>query len=468
MASANRPHIILIMTDQQRWDSTGASGAHWMKTPNIDRIASEGINFRSCFCAAPSCVPSRASFFSQQYPHEMDVYSNGDSWTPTWVETLRDAGYHTVNIGKMHTVPLEQPGGFDQRYIVENKDRPLNFSKPHGVFLDEWDKYLNNSGVTKPSRQSYRECHPLYQTALGAYDWELEDKYHSDIFVGSMAEWFLDQRKADSPLFLQIGFPGPHPPFDPPGRFAEEYEGEALPIPAISEREYALQPPAHRRYRREMIEGNHDAVRWHEIPNPDQLKRLRRYYAGNVTLINEQIGRIMKALERSGYLDDSIILFTSDHGDCLGDHGHIQKWTMYDQVIKVPAYLWGPRYLPRRGPVDAMIQQMDIVPLLFDLAGVQLDVPAKCISAADTIAGGSGREHVFAEHGPCNMLPDIEGMTMVRSREWKLVEYRNEQVGELYDLRQDPGELVNCWDDVRHRGIRDELLEALWKWRTGC
>ena len=117
-----------------------------------------------------------------------------------------------VNVGKMHTVPLDLPSGFDQRYIVENKSRQPNFKSPHGVLLDEWDKYLNNSGVRKPGKEQYRRDLRLYETALGAYDWELDEHFHSDVFVGTMAEWFLDQRQTETPLFLQIGFAGPHPP----------------------------------------------------------------------------------------------------------------------------------------------------------------------------------------------------------------------------------------------------------------
>lgn len=464
--AAAKPNIIIIMTDQQRRDSIGAAGSPWMKTPNIDRLAAEAVDFAECYCAAPSCVPSRASFFSCRYPHEIDVYHNGDRWSPTWVEQLRDAGYHTVNIGKMHTVPIDLKGGFDQRYIVENKDRPHNFAKPHGVMLDEWDKFLNNSGVPKPGRETYRSEHPLYETALGAYDWELDERYHSDVFVGTMAEWFLDKREADTPLFHQIGFPGPHPPFDPPAKWADMYDDAEIPVPHLTDEEYALQPPAHRRYREEMIEGNHDAVRWMGMPSAEQLQRLRQYYAGNVSLIDNQVGRILDALERNGYLDNCVILFTSDHGDCLGDHGHIQKWTMYDEIVKVPAFLWCPGTLPGGVRLDSMIQQMDLVPLLFELAGLEFDTPPLCQSAGEMLSGsGRAREFVFAEHGPCNMLPDIERMTMIRSREWKLVEYRNENYGELYDLTADPGELVNLWDDGRHRQTKNDLLRELRNWQ---
>ena len=264
--TAGPPNIILIMTDQQRYDTIAALGYPHMHTPHLDRLAREGVAFEQCYCAAPSCAPSRASFFNAAYPHTLRVYHNACQWQPSWVARFQAAGYHTVNVGKMHTVPMDAPGGFDQRFVVENKDRPLRLENAHGGFYDEWDKFLNNSGVRKPSRHTYKREYPGYETALGAYEWPLAEQYHPDVFVGTQAEWFIDQHVADSPLFLQIGFPGPHPPYDPPQRLVDRYADVDVPVPQVSDEEIAGQPPPYAAYRREMIGGNHDAVRWREHP----------------------------------------------------------------------------------------------------------------------------------------------------------------------------------------------------------
>src|SRR5690606_35102508 len=138
---------------------------------------------------APSCAPSRASLFTGMYPHNSGVFSNGEPWSPTWVQWLADRGYHCVNIGKMHTMPYETPGGFHHRFVVENKDRPPRVLKdPETAYYDEWDKYLFNRGVEKPTRITYRS-HPEYEDALGAYEWPLDDDLHPDVFVGNMALW---------------------------------------------------------------------------------------------------------------------------------------------------------------------------------------------------------------------------------------------------------------------------------------
>src|SRR5512147_737850 len=130
------------MTDQQRYDTVAGLGFPHMITPNLDTLARDGMSFTNAFVTAPSCVPSRASFFNMRYPLSMGVSRNASPWRHSWVESLQQAGYHTVNVGKMHTVPLDAPCGFDQRFIVENKDRPPRPDAPHGTFADEWDKAL--------------------------------------------------------------------------------------------------------------------------------------------------------------------------------------------------------------------------------------------------------------------------------------------------------------------------------------
>ena len=459
------PNIILIITDQQRYDTIGALNAPHVQTPHLDRLVEGGVSFEQCYCTAPSCVPSRASFFNCAYPHTLKVFHNGCPWERSWVEDLQSAGYHTVNVGKMHTVPMDAPCGFDQRFVVENKDRPLKLDRPHGNFYDEWDKFLNSSGVRKPSRHTYRAEHPEYETALGAYAWPLEEEFHPDVFVGTMAEWFVNQRESRSPFFLQVGFPGPHPPYDPPARLLDRYNDIDIPVPHVTEDELAKQPPPHATYRREMVGGNHDAVRWHERPTEEQLLRLRRHYAANVTLIDEQIGRITEALKRKGYLDNAIVMFTSDHGDCVGDHGHIQKWTMYDCITRVPAIVWAPGHLPTGHRTDALVQQMDLAPMLFELAG--LEPPTGAAQSALPVARGEseGRDVVFAEHTADNILKEVEFVTMARTRDWKLVHYLDQPWGELYDLQNDPSEVQNLWGDSSHKSKRQELLSMIRDWR---
>ena len=197
-----------------------------------------------------------------------------------------------------------------------------------------------------------------------------------------------------------------------------------------------------------------------------QLQRLRAYYAANVSMIDRQVGGIMKALEEQGYLENSIVIFTSDHGDCLGDHGHIQKWTMYDIITRVPAIFWAPGRFPAGRRLDAQCQWMDIGPTILELAGVTpaADMQAESLLPALQGQAWRGRELVFAEHPPDG---NYEGpyMTMVRSDQHKLVHFAGEAYGQLFDLEADPGEVHNLWDDPALAEIKQQLLDAMLNWR---
>ena len=466
----SRPNIIFIITDQQRFDTIRALGFPHVDTPNLDRLTREGVALTNCFITAPSCAPSRASLFTGYYPHTTGILKNEDSWTRSWVEQLRDTGYRCVNVGKMHTAPYETPLGFHERYVVENKDRYLGGL---GVryYFDEWDKALAARGLVKQQREFYREK-PDYNERLGAFEWEMPEDTQSDMFVGDMAKWWIDSFPQTEPLFLQIGFPGPHPPYDPVPRCAEPYLERDLPLKDVTRADLDGQPPPFKEMREHNCEVDHDSV-IHEIDAPhDRRHRQRAYYLANVTMIDEKIGEILTSLDDKGYLDNAVVIFTSDHGDCLGDHGHSQKWTMYDTITRVPAIVWAPGRLEAGRQVDDQVQLMDLGATVLDLAGI---TPSETMEAETLLPllrgddGAGGREFVFAEHPRDGILP-TEYMTMVRSREWKLVHFLGESFGQLFDLANDPDEDTDLWDDPGCADRKQELTGALRDWliRSNC
>ena len=457
-----QPNIVFIITDQQRFDTIRALGFDHMDTPNLDRLVNEGTTFTNCHVSAPSCAPSRASLFTGHYPHTTGVLKNADTWQHSWIENLQDSGYHTVNIGKMHSWPMTTPIGFNERYVVENKDRYLEAR----YFFDEWDKALAARGLVKQQREYYRQL-PDYRERLGAFEWKLPPDMHSDMFVGNTAKWWIDSYPATEPLFLQIGFPGPHPPYDPVRSYLEPYLEKDLPMMAVEDEELLAQPPPLQELRRHNVEVDHDSVVHSLNPTPAQRKRQRAHYCANVTMIDEQIGEIIDALDRNDYLDNTVIIFTSDHGDCLTDHGHSQKWTMYDTITRMPMIVWAPgRFAPGRR-IDGLCQQMDIGPAILELAGLEPDQTMEARSLLPALKGEtwSPRELVYAEHARDGILQGCEYMTMVRSENWKLVHFLGESYGQLFDLQNDPDEVHDRWDDPAHRPTRQHLLDELREWR---
>ncbi len=463
-----QPNIILILTDQQRFDTIRALGFDYMETPHLDRLVSEGVSFDNCFITAPSCAPSRASLFTGLYPHTTGILKNADTWRHSWVETLAEVGYRCINVGKMHTWPMTTPLGFHERYVVENKDRYLEAR----YFFDEWDKALHARGLVKQQREFYRKL-PDYAERLGAFEWELPEDMHPDMFVGDLATWWIEEKpKTEQPLFLEIGFPGPHPPYDPTPAYAERYLDKELPLPNVTDDEIAGQPPPFRAMRQHNVEVDHDSVVHQLTPTREQLQRQRAYYLANVTMIDDKVGQILQALEEKGYLDNAVVIFASDHGDALGDHGHSQKWTMYDIITRVPLLVWTPpgsqTQVEGGRRLDGLCSLMDVGPTILDWAGVdtsKMVMEAESLLPALQAENWAGREIVFAEHGRDGILQETEFMTMVRTSRWKLVHFLDESFGQLFDLANDPGETQNLWDDPEHVDQKRELLDALREWR---
>jgi len=459
--ATEQPNIILVMTDQQRFDTISALGFPYMETPNLDRLVTEGVTLSQCYISAPSCAPARASLFTGYYPHTTGILKNADRWTRSWVERLSQVGYHCVNVGKMHTFPFETPLGFHQRYVVENKDRYLEGR----YYFDEWDKALQARGLIKQQRELYRQRSD-YNERLGAFEWELSEEMHPDMFVGNLAQWWINSYPVTKPLFLQIGFPGPHPPYDPTWAYAEPYMNRDLPRLEVTEDELASQPSPFLEMRQHNCDVDHDSVVHQLNPTREQRHRQRAYYLANVTMIDDKIGQILNSLDQQGYLDNSVVIFTSDHGDCLGDHGHSQKWTMYDIITRAPTIVWSPGRFQAGVTIDDLCQQMDLGPAILELAGAEVPETMEAESILPVLRGEewSSRDYVFAEHSRDGILQGTKFMSMVRSLDWKLVHFLDQPDGQLFDLTTDPDEINNLWHQAEFADKKQELLAVLREW----
>lgn len=451
------------MTDQQRFDTINALGFEYMNTPNLDRLVKEGVTFSNCHITAASCVPSRASLFNGYYPHTTGIVANDTNWKHSWVEKLQEAGYKTLNFGKMHTIPFDAPAGFDERFIVENKDRYLQ----KRWYVDEWDKALAARGLIKQQREFYRKRDD-YNTALGAFDWELPEDLHSDMFVGNFAKWWLDTRPQAEPLFMQIGFPGPHPPYDPTTKYSDQYIHRTdLPKVISTPEDLEKQPSYLKHKRKHDAEVDHDSVVWNPDRTDEDLHRMRAYYYANVTMIDECVGNILDSLEANGYLDNTIVIFTSDHGDCMGDHGLIQKWSMFDVVTRVPTIVWAPNRFKGGRVEDGLCQLFDLAPTILELAGVDVPEDFEAESLMPVLNGDdwTPRDYVYCEQAGDVAMTGADFITMIRGTRWKLVHIQGTDEGQMYDLESDPEEVVNLWDDVDYADVKSDLLIKMLNWQ---
>lgn len=283
-----------------------------------------------------------------------------------------------------------------------------------------------------------------------------------------MARWWVDTCPKAEPLFLEVGFPGPHPPYDPPARYSEPYLArDDLPLPATSSAELDGLPAALKEKRHHDVAVDHDSVAWSLDPTLEQMRRVWAHYLGNVTLIDEKVGELLGSLKERGYLDDAVVIFTSDHGECLGDHGLSQKWSMYDVVTRVPTIAWSTaNRFPGGRRVDGLCQWFDLGPTILELAGIVPPATFEVRSLLPALEGKpwASRTNVFCEQGGDVALSGTEFITGVRDERWKLVHFKGSEDGQLFDLRADPDEVDNLWHDPAHLDTRRRLLDAIRDW----
>ena len=458
----SRPNIILIITDQQRYDTINALGYKHCITPNLDNLIENGTTFQQCHVTAASCAPARASLFTGYYPHTTGILKNADDWTRSWVEILSEGGYHCTNIGKMHTWPFTTPCGFNERYVVENKDRFLEGAE----FTDEWESFMHEEGIDKQRRELYRQ-RENYDTALGAFTWDQPEQSHSDFFTGNKAVHWLSEYNRSEPFFLEIGFPGPHPPYDPTPTCLKMYDNVDVPLQSVTEEELYNQPQALKALRKHNSEVDHDSIVHQLNPTEEARLRQRKHYLANVTMIDHAVGQITECLKDNDLSENTIIIFTSDHGDCLTDHGHSQKWTMFEKITRVPLIFSGVGIQKNR-KIEELVQWMDVGPTILDLA--QCDSPSdmEALSMLPAVMGDSwkGRDYVFCEQVGDMVLTDAKFMSMIRSKTWKLIHFLDSTEGQMYDLVNDPTEQKNLWNSSDYEMQKQSLLIELLNWRV--
>lgn len=468
-APPGAPNIVFIITDQQRSDTVAALGCPWMITPNLDRLVREGVAFTRAYCAAPSCVASRHALMTGYYAPTTGVFGF-DSWSGRndWLQEFGKAGYHMASLGKVHYQPVRDlPAYWDERVVVENKSEGEMPSIHGGKTLDDWGLAIAKKNIPKPVRRD--EKYPDFDKRLGAFAWEYDESDQADIWAGDRAVQWIDNYHGTAPFFLWVGFPGPHEPYDPPKRFLDMYEGRQMPPASGSYADLtdpAKQVPWETKAYADFIEnGSGDHKLALSKATPETIAETRRHYAANVTAIDEKVGDILDALERRGLLDNTIVVFTSDHGDTLFDHGVPYKWTPYEGSVHVPLIVRYPKAFARGLRTDRMTSLLDVVPPLFEQASLPVPPNRQWRSASAALANVPEKDpprYAYCVHGGDQFNPST--WIMVASDKWKYVHYINSESRQLYDLENDPGELRNLAFDPDHAPLRAAMESEALRW----
>ena len=446
------PNILLLMTDQQRWDAMGCSG-DWVQTPNLDRIASEGTRFTNCVTTSPVCIPTRLSLATGLYPHNTGVWDNMNHQmspeTPTWMQAVREAGYRTSLFGKTHLHPhngdLRDREGLMNAYGLDDVNE-IGGPRASAKVLSHMTAGWEAKGLWDAYRADYRERfgtkpHLVRPSTLGFEN-------YADVYVGQQAKRYLQNYDQEEPWCCWVSFGGPHEPWDTPEPYASMYDPEEMPA--------AIPPPASG----ERPRGHLDRLMARVNPRFEagEIGRLRANYAGNVTLIDAQIGEILDAIAARGELENTIIVHTSDHGEMNGDYGLIYKSNFLNGAVRIPLLVRTPDDSHAGTTCESPVEWIDIGPTLVELAGGELGHRQFGKSLCQVLTDPEAIHRDFA-------ISEIQGEIMLLNREWKAALNADGEIYLLFDVQNDPSEMENLAGksevaDVE-TGLRLQILERL-------
>lgn len=445
-----QPNIILIMTDQQRWDTIQGWGNEHMLTPNMDRLAAEGVSFRQTYCPGATCIASRAAMFTGMYAHNTGVYSFMD-WSKheTWIHDLSYHGYYCVNIGKMHFSPTHFRGAFHERIIVEN---PTSTEHWNGGPDDDWGNFLRINGFERPNHR--QESDPDWIKKFQGVPWHLPENMHSDVFIGNSAVAWVNSYRGNKPFFLQVGFTGPHEPWDPLPRHFEHYQNQAVPPAVTIPNDLENKPPQHQALKKYFAQANGEARIDLSGACEADIGQMRRHYYAKITTVDEQLGRVLDALEEKGFTENSLIVFCSDHGEMLGDHTLAYKWLMYDPIVHVPMIIKSSSQKGENREIHDLASLIDIGPTILDAAGIQPPAYLEGQSLMPYLIDEKTKNRQF-------VVCEDNYLVMLRSKTHKLVYYIGQDEHEFYDLESDPNEFNNLWQNEEKLWLRNKYLNML-------
>lgn len=517
--AAKRPNFIVIMTDQHRADYLGCAGHPVLKTPAIDSLAKRGTRFTRFYVASPVCMPNRGTYMTGRMPSVSGARGNGVSLSlqaNTFVDLLRTKGWRTALVGKSHLMNMQDNGALWKPKAPEGLEPPgAGFEEalkpwvPQTDYEQEidgrWEKnpdwklklpfygfervhlctghgdrvsgqyvhWLAEKGVDRAKMVGRNNALPSDVTVPQAWRTRMPEEFYPTSYIRDHAvqvldEWAGDKARGDDPFFMMVSFPDPHHPFTPPGKYWDMYKPEQAVLPKSFHAPRSNGDGAVQRAQRTADSPNFD--REHAMAmlpvNEREAKEAIALTYGMIAMIDDSIGVILKKLDDLGLREDTVILFTADHGDFLGDHGLMLKGPLHlESIIKVP-FIWADPAGRQGVTCDALAGTIDIPTSVLARAGLAGFHGMQGRSILGEVADG-------ADHGPGVQIVeeesqrtvlDLPGPVRVRSMvtdEWRITVYADAQLAELYNLKRDPDQLENLWDNPAAQVIKTELLAQM-------
>jgi len=441
------PNVLLIISDDLSAEALSCYGNRQCQTPHIDRLASRGVRFTAAYCQFPVCGPSRAALMSGLYPQAIGVLGNGASRKftanlgdrPSMSQWFKQNGYYAARVSKIYHMRV--PG--DITAGVDGPDHAASWTERFNCQGPEWmteggHEHLTNEKLNRDPDKHYGLG---FGTAFYVVRGESDGAEQADVKAADKAIELLKQHR-DGPFFLAVGMVRPHVPLVAPAPYFDPYAAEEMTLP-------------------KRIDGD-----WNDIPRPgisknskaiglagelDKQRRVLAAYYASVAFMDAQVGRILDALDALKLRDDTIVVFTSDHGYHLGEHDFWQKQSLHEESTRIPLIIAPPG--GKAATSDGLAQQIDIYPTLAELAGFEIPPHVQGRSLAPILQNSENRVHeeVFCTKGKDHLL---------RTERWAYLFYRN-GAAELYDMQEDPRQFTNLIDDPEHAATARELRERL-------
>ena len=445
--SERRPNILWYCTDQQRFDTIGALGNPHVQTPAIDRLVEGGTAFTRVYCQSPICTPSRASFMTGMYPSRVHNTRNGnesfDGHPPLISKLLADAGYDCGLVGKFH---LQSSG----KRTEPRLDDGFSFWRFSHAPRDDWEEGHDYADWVREGGGDLE--------AMRTSEERVPTEFHQSTWATECSLEFLrEEGRGERPWMLTVNPYDPHPPFIPPKAYAERFDPEAMPGPHFRESDLA---------RGEKLGG----VDFQTVPKrPEELdaKRQQALYYAMIAQLDDQFARILEYLDESGQRENTVIIFTSDHGESMGDHGLMFKGCrFYEGLVRVPLIFSWPGRFAANLRSDALVELLDMSATILDVGGVALPEYFQGRSLLPIMRGevdpGHLRDSVRSEYFDALDAAFCGGAgtfaTMYRTERYKLVVYHGCGTGELFDLEKDPWEFDDLWDEPGAEAIKQRLI----------